>query len=350
MTATVTIGTRRIGGHEPCFVIAEAGVNHNGDLATAIKLIDVAARAGADAVKFQTFSADRVASASAPKAAYQKVTTAAEESQHAMLKRLELPPQAYGTLMNHCNERAIMFLSSPFDEQAADLLDSLGVAALKVPSGEIVNLAYLQHVAHKRRPLIVSTGMSTLEEVRTAVDTIRAAGNDQIVLLHCLSDYPADPAEANLRAMAAMADACNCPVGFSDHTKGQAVAIAAVALGAAAIERHFTLDRNLPGPDHRASLEPAELTAMVRDIRLTEAALGHGRKVPQPSELENRAIVRKSIAAARDLAAGAVLQAADVVMLRPGTGLAPAVLPQLLGRTVRVAVASGTLMSWEMLE
>jgi N,N'-diacetyllegionaminate synthase len=349
MTATVTIGTRRIGGSEPCFVIAEAGVNHNGDMAMAIRLIDVAAAAGAEAVKFQTFTADRLASASAPKAAYQKITTEAGESQHAMLKWLELKPQDHDLLMNHCRVRGIIFLSSPFDALAADLLDELGVAAFKIPSGEIVNLPFLEHVARKRRPVIVSTGMSTLAEVKTAVDTIRTAGNNQIVLLHCLSVYPADPAEANLRAMATMAEACNCPVGFSDHTGSGVVAIAAVALGAVVIERHFTLDRNLPGPDHRASLEPTELAVMIRDVRATQAALGDGQKLPQPSELENRAIVRKSIAAARDLPAGAVLQTSDLTTLRPGTGLAPTLLPELVGRRMRAAVGAGTLIAWDML-
>jgi N-acetylneuraminate synthase len=349
MTKTVIIGDHRIGDSQRCFVIAEAGVNHNGDMELARQLIDVAAKAGADAVKFQTFSADRLASAAAPKAAYQKVTTSAEESEHAMLKRLELAPQAHGMLMEHCRARGIMFLSSPFDEKAADLLDSLNVAAFKVPSGEIVNFPYLSHVARKGRPVILSSGMSTLDEVITAVAAVRAAGNEQIVLLHCLSNYPADPAEANLRAMATMAEACRCPVGFSDHTETHAVAIAAVALGACMIERHFTLDRDLPGPDHRASLEPDELAAMIRDIRVTESALGNGRKEPQPSELENRAVIRKSLAAARNLPAGTILQAVDLTMMRPGTGLAPAMAPQLVGRRLRSAVVAGTLITLDML-
>jgi N-acetylneuraminate synthase/N,N'-diacetyllegionaminate synthase len=350
MTATATIGGRHVGSGHPCFVIAEAGVNHNGDVAMAAKLIDAAVAAGADAVKFQTFSADRLANPTAPKAAYQKVTTAAEESQHAMLKRLELKPQDHWLLMKHCHERGIMFLSSAFDEEGADLLDRLGVAAFKVPSGEIINLPFLEHVARKGRPIIASTGMSTLAEVKTAVDKIRSAGSDQIVLLHCLSNYPADPAEANLRAMATMAETCSCPVGFSDHTEGSVVAIAAVALGAVLIERHFTLDRKLPGPDHRASLEPAELAAMIRDIRATQAALGDGQKLPQPSELGNRAIVRKSIAAAHDLAPGAMLQTSDLTTLRPGTGVAPALLSQVIGRRLRGAIVSGTLIAWDMLE
>jgi N,N'-diacetyllegionaminate synthase len=350
MTATVLIGGRRIGAGERCFVIAEAGVNHNGDMALARELIDVAADAGADAVKFQTFSADRLASRDAPKAAYQKVTTSPDESQHAMLQRLELTTEAHERLIERCGGRGIMFLSSPFDEQAADLLDALSVAAFKVPSGEVVNLPYLRHVAGKGRPIILSSGMSTLDEVGAAVAAIREVGNDQLALLHCLSNYPADPAEANLRAMATMAEAFRCPVGFSDHTEGHVAAIAAVALGACIIERHFTLDRELPGPDHRASLEPDELTAMIRDIRTTQAALGSGRKEPQPSELENRAVIRKSIVAARDLSAGTVLREADLGTMRPGTGLSPAMMPQLTGRRVRTAVAAGTPIALDMLD
>lgn len=348
MTSTVGIGARRVGVGEPCFIIAEVGVNHNGDINMARKLIDVAVEAGADAVKFQTFSADRLASANAPKATYQKATTSAIESQHSMLKRLEISAEAHAVLMGYCQERGIMFLSSPFDEYATDFLDNLGVVAFKVPSGEIVNLPYLEHMARKGRPIILSSGMSTLKEVTTAVAVIRAAGNDQIVLLHCLSDYPADPRETNLRAMATMAAACECPVGYSDHTEGHVVTIVAVALGACLIERHFTLDRNLPGPDHRASLEPAELVAMIHDIRTTEAAFGTGRKEPQPSELENRAIIRKSVAAAHDLPAGSMLKATDLMMIRPGTGLLPSVAPQLVGRHLRTAVVAGTLITWDM--
>jgi N,N'-diacetyllegionaminate synthase len=349
MTTSIAIDGRRIGENAPCFLIAEAGVNHNGDLGLAHRLIDVAVDAGADAVKFQTFCADRLVTATAPKAAYQKQAMDDGESQHAMLKRLELSGDAHLALMAHCRARAIMFLSSPFDEQAADFLESLGVAAFKIPSGEIVNLPYLDHVARKGRPVILSSGMSTLEEVTTAVEAIRRTGNDQIVLLHCLSNYPADPAQANLRAMATMAAACKCPVGFSDHTEGPAVAIAAVALGACVIERHFTVDRDLPGPDHRASLGPAELATMIRDIRVAESALGDGRKRPQPSELEISAVARKSIVAARDLPAGTELRAADLRMMRPGTGIAPPHAPRLVGRRLRSAVGAGTLITWDML-
>ena len=313
------------------------------------KLIDIAAQAGATAVKFQTFAANRLATANAPKAAYQKVGLPTEESQRAMLERLELSPEAHRTLLRRCEDRAIMFLSSAFDEDAADLLDSLPVAAFKVPSGEITNLTLLQHIAAKRRPIIMSTGMASLSEVVTAVDTLKAAGNSEIVLLHCLSSYPADPAEVNLRAMQTMEKTCDVPVGFSDHTQGTAIALAAVALGACVIEKHFTIDRKLPGPDQRASLEPGELNSLVRDIRNIEAALGDGQKISQPSEIENRNLVRKSLAAARDLPAGATVQPADLTTLRPGTGLAPGMADQIVGRCLRVPVSMGKLIEWDML-
>lgn len=346
---TVTIGNRRIGAGERCFVIAEAGVNHNGDIALAQRLIDVAANAGADAVKFQTFSADRLASAAAPKAGYQKQTTSADESQHAMLKRLELSPEVHRLLIDHARTRGIMFLSSPFDEQAADFLETLGVLAFKIPSGEIDYLPFLRHVAAKGRPVILSTGMADATEVAAAVDAIAAAGLHDLILLHCLSNYPADPAEANLRAIAAMREAHAVPVGFSDHTEGVAVALAAVALGACVIEKHFTLDRTLPGPDHRASIEPEELAALVRGIRTVEGALGDGRKRPQPSEMENRAVIRKSLVAARDLPAGETIKAGDLTAVRPGSGLSPAAASQIVGRRLRIAVAAGTPIAWDML-
>jgi N,N'-diacetyllegionaminate synthase len=349
MSDVIEIGGRQIGSGAPCFIIAEAGVNHNGDADLAHRLVDVAVEAGADAVKFQTFSADRLAALAAPKAAYQMRTTASDESQHAMLKRLELTPQAHQSLIEHCRQRGVMFLSSPFDEEAADLLDRLGVAAFKVPSGEIVNLPFLRHLAAKGRPIILSTGMADLTEVETAVNAIRTAGHRALVLLHCVSDYPADPGQANLRAMATLRAAFGLPVGFSDHTVGSAVPLAAVALGACIVERHFTIDRTLPGPDHAASLEPAEVRDLIRAIRTVEAALGDGRKRPQSSERENRAIIRKSIAAARDLPAGAPLRAGDLTAIRPGTGLSPALADKLLGRCPRVDVPAGTLLAWHML-
>lgn len=349
MVTSLSVAGRRVGAGQPCFVIAEAGVNHNGSLDLARRLVDVAAQSGADAIKFQTFRAERLVSPAAPKADYQLQTTDAEESQFAMLHRLELSAEAHHELMAYARAQNILFISTPFDEESADLLEDLGVGAFKIPSGEITNLPFLEHVARKGRPMIVSTGMATLGEVETAVDAIERAGNDAIVLLHCVSNYPAAPEDVNLRAMHTMQVAFGLPVGYSDHTTGAEVALAAVALGACALEKHFTLDRSLPGPDHRASLEPDELRALLHGVRRVEAALGSGRKQPAASEQNTAAVARKSLVAARALSAGERLGAADIAIRRPGSGLPPAMLPYITGRTLRVALAAGELISLEAL-
>lgn len=350
MVRPITIGDRTVGGGAPCFVIAEAGVNHNGDLEMAKRLIDVAAEAGADAVKFQTFRAEDLATADAPKARYQEETTGSNEGQLEMLKRLELDEAGHKTLAGHCRLRGILFLSSPFDEACADMLEDLGVPAFKIPSGELTNLPFLRHVAAKGRPMIVSTGMATLSEVFAAVEAIREAGNPGLTLLHCVSAYPAQPEDANLRAMDAMMEAFHLPVGWSDHTAGIEISLAAVALGAAVIEKHFTLDRSLPGPDHRASLEPDELRAMIRAIRNIEASLGDGTKAPTADEAEVAAMARKSLVAARDLGAGTVLADGDLAARRPGTGLPPGRLDEFLGRMLIRDLAAGTLLAEDMLQ
>jgi len=347
---TVRFGRHAIGDGAPCFVIAEAGVNHNGDLGLAKKLVDAAAAAGADAVKFQTFTADRLAAPSAPKAAYQRATTGAAESQLDMLRRLELSHAAHRELLAHCERQGILFMSSAFDEESADFLaDDLGVALFKVPSGELTNLPFLAHLARTRRPLVVSTGMATLDEVDAAVRTITTAGTRDLVLLHCVSNYPAAPADVNLRAMATMAAAFGVPVGYSDHTLGLEVALASVALGARALEKHFTLDRTLPGPDHRASLEPDDLAALVRGVRAVEASLGHGRKEPAASEADTAAAARKSVVAARDIPAGTRLTTDAITLRRPGTGLPPSMAPAVVGRTAARDIPAGTLIAREML-
>lgn len=346
--ALVSIVGRKIGLGQPCFIIAEAGVNHNGDLTLAKRLIDAAVEAKADAVKFQTFKAERLASATAPKAAYQLRTTDHGESQLEMLRRLELSEAAHRHLMAYCQTRGILFLSAPFEEGSADLLERLGVPAFKIPSGELTNLPLLAHVARKGKPMIVSTGMATLEEVEAAVQRIRSSGNPPLILLHCVSDYPANPAEANLRAMRTMAEAFNVPVGYSDHTPGLDVALAAVALGACVIEKHFTLDSTLPGPDHRASLEPKELAVLVRGIRLVEAALGDGRKIPARSETATAAVARKSVVAARTIPRGTRLTEACLCLKRPGTGLPPSALPSVLGRTATREIPAETVLTWDM--
>lgn len=331
------------------FIIAEAGVNHNGSLDLALRLIDAAKASGADAVKFQTFRADLLATRSAQKAPYQERTTASGESQFEMLKRLELDASAHQRLLDHSRQAGIQFLSSPFDMQSADLLAALGVPLFKVPSGEITNLPFLEHLARKGRPLILSTGMSTLGEVEEAVRVIQSAGSQQLTLLHCVTEYPAPYPEVNLRAMQTLKTAFGLPVGYSDHTPGIDIAIAAAALGAEVIEKHFTLDRSLPGPDHAASLEPGELQHMVAAIRNVEAALGTGIKAPAPCELPNLAVARKSVVAARSLPAGHQLATGDLDIKRPGNGIAPKLLPALIGRTLRSGVAKDEIINWNHL-
>lgn len=346
----IEIDGRKIGPGHPCFVIAEAGVNHNGSCEMAHALVDVAAEAGADAVKFQTFKAERIVTPDAPKADYQLQTTGVSESQYEMLRRLELSRELHQELMAYCQKKGILFMSTPFDDESADFLAELGIPVFKIASGEITNLPFLDHVARKRKPMIVSTGMAGLGEVETAVNTIEKAGNRSLALLHCVSNYPTDPADANLRAMHTMATAFGVPVGYSDHTLGIEVAIAAVALGACVIEKHITLDRNLPGPDHRVSVEPDELVSLVRAVRVVEAALGHGRKEPAASETKTAAVARKSLVAARDLPAGTRLTKELVSIKRPGTGQPPSMLPHLIGRVLRVDVQAGTILRDEMFE
>lgn len=345
----ITVGERRVGPDEPVFIIVEAGVNHNGSLEMARRLVDVAVQAGADAVKFQTFKAEKVISPQAPKAVYQLQTTDIGESQLDMVKRLELSFDDFRELYVYCQDRGTLFMSTPFDEDSADLLDELGVSVFKIGSGEITNWPFLEYVATKGKPITLSTGMSYLSEVDEAVRVIRNAGCDQLVLLHCVSNYPADPADANLRAMRTLETAFGVPVGYSDHTLGIEVAIAAVALGACVIEKHFTLDRNLPGPDHRASLEPDELAALVRGVRTAEAALGHGRKEPAASEVNTAAAARRSLVAARDIPAGTTLTEELIAIKRPGIGLPPAMRSHLVGRHVRMLVPAGALLTLEML-
>lgn len=349
-TQIVRLGSRLVGDGRTCFVIAEAGVNHNGSLSLAHELVDAAAEAGADAVKFQTFQAEALVTPSAPKAGYQQRTTDVDESQLDMLRRLELSLDDHRTLQQRCRASGIQFLSTPFDEASADALEALGVPAFKISSGDLTNTPFLRRVARKGRPMLISTGMATLDEVAAAVRAVEGEGLQEIVLLQCTSAYPADPRDANLRAMATMRDAFGVPVGFSDHTPGLEVALAAVALGASVLEKHLTTDRRLPGPDHLASLEPAQFAALVRGVRTVEAALGDGRKTPADAERDVSQVARKSLVAARPLAAGERLTDAAVAIRRPGTGLAPDRRADVIGRRARVDIAAGTLLTLEMLE
>ncbi len=316
------------------FIIAEAGVNHNGSLKMAMQMVDVAVAAGADAVKFQTFKAERVISSSAPKAGYQKETTDADESQLEMVKRLELDEAAHIQLYQYCHDKDIQFLSTPFDLESIDLLNHLGMTIFKIPSGEITNLPYLRRIGKLGKPIILSTGMATLGEIEAAIDVLEQTGTLRtcITVLHCSTEYPTAMIDVNLRAMLSIREAFGVRVGYSDHTQGIEVAIAAVAMGATTIEKHFTLDCNLPGPDHKASLEPHELKAMVASIRNIEQALGDGIKRPSLSESENITIVRKSLVATHRIKAGEVFSPENITAKRPGTGISPMRWDEVMGK------------------
>jgi N,N'-diacetyllegionaminate synthase len=318
----------------PVLIIAEAGVNHDGVLADAHALVDAAADAGADVVKFQSFRAERLVTAAARKAAYQVRTTGSDDPQLAMLRALELSPEAHHALATHAAERGIAFLSSAFDSESLDFLATLHPSAVKVPSGELTNLPYLRHVARFGLPVILSTGMATLGEVETALDALERGGcaRAAITLLHCTTEYPAPMLDVNLRAMVVMQRAFGVRVGYSDHTAGIEVPVAAVALGATVIEKHLTLDCSRHGPDHAASLEPRDFAQMVRAIRNVERALGDGVKRPTASEYGNRAVARRSIVAARHIAAGEVFGDDNLTVKRPGTGLSPMLWDTVVGR------------------
>lgn len=327
-------------------IIAEAGVNHNGDLELAKRLVDAAAEAGADIVKFQTFTASRLVTATASKADYQQQATGGSDLQLDMLRRLELDSDMHLELMAHCAQRHITFLSTGFDLESVDLLCALGLAVFKIPSGEITNLPYLRHIGALGKSVILSTGMATLGEIEAALAVLEAAGTArrQITVLHCTTEYPAPLADVNLQAMCSIGQAFGVAVGYSDHTRGIEVPIAAVAMGATIIEKHFTLDRNLPGPDHQASLEPAELQAMVAAIRNIEIALGDGVKRLAPSETANRLVARKSLVAIRPIKAGELFSPANVGAKRPGTGISPMRWDELMGRPAARAFAADELL------
>ena len=317
-------------------IIAEAGVNHNGDIRLAKKLITAAAAAGADLVKFQTFSAKNLVSLSAPKAEYQKKTTESSESQLEMIQKLELSREDHAVLIQECSAHGIGFFSTAFDFQSFDLLMELGcLEQIKIPSGELTNLPLLRYMSRFGKPLLLSTGMANLGEIEAAIEAVEAAGTPRhlITVLHCTTEYPTPMEDVNLRAMVAMKKAFGVSTGYSDHTAGIEIPIAAVALGATVIEKHFTLDRNLPGPDHKASLEPHELKAMVESIRNVERALGDGVKRPSTSELKNKPIARKSLVAIRPIRAGETLSVENMAAKRPGTGLSPMRWDEVIGRT-----------------
>jgi N,N'-diacetyllegionaminate synthase len=340
----------RISENTPVFIIAEAGVNHNGSIELAKQLIDVAAEAHADAVKFQTFIAEESVSNDAPKAEYQKHTTDTSESQLDMIRKLELSKEDHQELKDYADHKNIMFLSTPFDEGSVDLLIELEVPLIKISSGEITNHPFLKYIAKKGLPIILSTGMSTLDEVAEAVSVIKKAGCKELTLLHCTSNYPARVEDCNLLAMKTMADAFDVPVGYSDHTPGIYVPLAAAAMGSCVIEKHFTLDKNLPGPDHRASLEPAELEEMVRGIRLVERARGSPVKAPVESELEVRNVARRSIVAKVDIPAGALITEDMLAFKRPDVGVSPKNMVKIIGQISISHIKKDSLINFKMFE
>lgn len=317
-------------------IIAEAGVNHNGDFELAKKLVIAAADAGVDYIKFQTFNADKIVSRKAKKAEYQISNTKdTDNSQYFMLKQLEIPKEWYQKLIDLSNNLGIKFLSTGFDNESIDFLEKIGTQVYKIPSGEITNKPFLQHIASKGKPVIMSTGMSTIKEIKEALNVIKMRGikDEQITLLHCNTEYPTPMEDVNLKAMISLQNQIGCKIGYSDHTLGIEVPIAAVAIGASVIEKHFTLDRNLPGPDHIASLEPKELGAMVSAIRNIEKALsGSGIKEPSPSEIKNIVAARKSIVAAQKITRGKIFTNDNITAKRPGSGISPMQWDEVLGK------------------
>lgn len=332
-------------------IIAEAGVNHNGELQKAIELIDAAAHAKADYVKFQTFKAEKIVNPTAKKAQYQVTNMQGEgDTQFEMLKKLEMGDDWYPILIQRCQEKGIHFLSTGFDQDSIDFLNDFEIPFYKIPSGEITNKPYLQHIARKGKDIILSTGMADLKEVKDAIEVIEAEGitRNRITVLHCNTEYPTPMQDVNLLAMNQIAEKLGVQIGYSDHTLGIEVPIAAVALGAKVIEKHFTLDRNLPGPDHAASLEPAELKEMVKTIRNIELAIsGSGIKEPSASENKNRAIARKSLHLREDLKKDTVLQAHHLMALRPGDGISPMDIDQVIGKKIIEDKPQGVKLTWE---
>lgn len=312
------------------YIIAEAGVNHNGSFDLACKLADAAKKAGADCIKFQTFKSDNLVSKYAQKADYQKNATG-DGTQADMLKELELSFDEFSALKDYCDRIGISFLSTPFDPESIDFLNSIDMPFWKIPSGEVTDYPYLVALAKTGKPVVMSTGMCSVEEIREAVNVLRSNGTKNIKLLHCNTEYPTPYEDVNLLAMQSMREQFGLEIGYSDHTNGIEVPIAAAALGAVIIEKHFTLDRNMTGPDHKASLEPCELTAMVEGIRHIEKSLGTGMKVPSPSETKNIGIARKSIVAKRKIQAGEILSEDNVTVKRPGTGISPMRWPDVIG-------------------
>lgn len=347
---TIAIDNKKIGDKNSCFIIAEAGVNHNGDPLLARKMIEVAVRAGADAIKFQTFHAEDVVLESAGKAEYQKKTTGANDSQYSMIKKLELTEKNFFDIARFAHKKKIMFLSTPFDIKSVEILERIGVPAYKIPSGEINNHPLLSYIAQKHKPVIVSTGMATMDEIHSAVTVLSENGVSQIALLHCITSYPAKIEDLNLRVIQKLHQKFKIPVGFSDHSLGIIGSIAAVTMGASIIEKHFTLDKSMEGPDHQASLNPNELCSLIEGIRQIEQAMGDGIKKITPDEKAIRSVARRSIVSITDIPAGSVINGTMIALKRPGTGIDPLFLDRVKGKKTQISIGKNTIISWEMLE
>lgn len=321
---------------KPVFIIAEAGVNHNGSLEMALQLVDKAVEIGVDCVKFQTFKAEQIVTASSPKANYQLEVTDRQESQFDMLKKLELDMDAFRTIKEYCDKKGIRFLSTPYNPEDADLLNEIGVDGFKIASGQLVETPFLKYVAKFGKQMIISTGMADMPEVKDAVEAIRSVGNENIIVLQCNTDYPSKIEDTNIRAMLTMRDELNVHVGYSDHVPNNYACFAAVALGAEVIEKHFTLDNNLPGPDHSSSLEPEAFRELINGVRNIEKCLGTGVKVPSASEVKNTFGMRRSLVARTDLKKGTVLKVEDLGYKRPASGLSPKMLEAVVGKELLV--------------
>lgn len=342
----IKIGNKTIGEDEPCFIIAEAGVNHNGKIQLAKKLIDVAVEAGCDAIKFQTFNTEEVVTLESPKAEYQQKKTG-NGRQYEMIKKLELSEKDFRELAEYIDQKGIIFLSTPFDKKSADLLEQLEVPAFKIGSGDLTNLPLLKYISKKGRPMVISTGMATLAEVKEAVNTVINAGNEQFILLHCTSNYPVRVVDCNLRAMNTLKKEFDVPVGYSDHTLGVVIPVVAVAMGASVIEKHFTMNKKLPGPDHSSSLEPDELKEMIKQIRTVEIAFGSEEKKPVESELELQKVVRRSIVARMDISQGTLITTEMLNIKRPGTGLAPKRISEIAGKRAKKDIIKDELITFD---
>jgi N-acetylneuraminate synthase/N,N'-diacetyllegionaminate synthase len=347
---SLEFGDKVIDAHSPVFVIAEAGINHNGSVDMAMRMIDVAAEAGVDCVKFQTYRTENLLTSAAPKANYQLKTTNRDQSQYEMLKKVELTTDDFEKLMTHCLEREVVFLSTPYNMIDVDTLDELGVSGFKIASGQLVEPPFLEYVADKGKPIILSTGMGYMSDVAEAVRVFRESKNNHYALLHCVTDYPSKLEDSNILAMKMMSDLFQCVVGYSDHTENDISVLASIALGGKIVEKHFTLDNEMSGPDHSCSVPAPQLKQFVSNIRMMESSLGNGVKEPTPNETLNSVDMRRSLVLQKQVASGQVLTQSDIGFKRPGTGLSPALFSMFLGKKLLNSQSSDTMLSFDMVE